>query len=390
MRCPAPHSEINWRTGHRAGVSEHANQRGRSDETAYAVSTAKMPCRKVELEEMHKIAFFVNNLPSCYQWKKWWNRIHWRTPVGWDTNAYAYGCSPLRRNGGSVTARNLAAHRSQGTPVQADTRRAWNQESMASRWSEETAEHVVARRQRNECLYEETIVLGGQKTKSERQIAEQVSVLFLLKLKSVISALAILEQTFSLSREHVEANGGSTLLSRLVFRRTIARDQERMATHYSEELQRTTAGCRNSHLKSAPTGHCHTSDGAQTTRTFFFVEGTHVHWQATAEQLCFSKLNMNIMSILKSRKVEASLFIFRRTLSFVSSFFAFNTFLLSFGRSFIPFLCSLTRASSPRATIISSNLSFKFTILEWLYLQTNKSSKKKSSSSSVSAPIAKR
>ena len=31
------------------------------------------------------------------------------------------------------------------------------------------------------------------------------------------------------------------------------------------------------------------SDGAQTTRTFFFVEGTHLHWQATAEQFFFSK-----------------------------------------------------------------------------------------------------
>ena len=91
----------------------------------------------------------------------------------------------------------------------------------------------------------------------------------------------------------MEANGDSTLLSRLLSRWT--RDQESMATHYSEEQQRTTAGigCRNSHLKSAPTGHCHTSDGAQTTRTFFFVEGTHVHWQATAEQFFF-----NIMFIL--------------------------------------------------------------------------------------------
>ena len=51
-------------------------------------------------------------------------------------------------------------------------------------------------------------------------------------------------------------------------------------------------GCRNSPLKHAPTGHCHTSDGAQTTRTFFFVEGTHVHWQATAEQFFFSKFNI--------------------------------------------------------------------------------------------------
>ena len=38
----------------------------------------------------------------------------------------------------------------------------------------------------------------------------------------------------------METNGGSMLLSRLVFRRT--RDQKCMATHYSEELQRTKAG----------------------------------------------------------------------------------------------------------------------------------------------------
>ena len=70
--------------------------------------------------------------------------------------------------------------------------------------------------------------------------------------------------------------------------------------HHSEELQRTTAriGCRNSHLKSAPQGHCRMSDGAQTTRTFFFVEGTHVHWQATAEQFFFSKFNMHVLFIL--------------------------------------------------------------------------------------------
>ena len=41
--------------------------------------------------------------------------------------------------------------------------------------------------------------------------------------------------TFSLSREHMEANGGSTLLSRLVFRRT--RDQERMATQSATTLK---------------------------------------------------------------------------------------------------------------------------------------------------------
>ena len=67
---------------HCTGESERANQSGRSDETAYAVSTAKMSCRRsnskskrckdalqkyckdvlqkveLELEEMHMIAIF--------------------------------------------------------------------------------------------------------------------------------------------------------------------------------------------------------------------------------------------------------------------------------------------------------------------------------------------
>ena len=76
---------------------------------------------------------------------------------------------------------------------------------------------------------------GKRPRASERQIAEQVSVLFLLKLKWVISALSILGKTFSLSRDHMEANGGSTLLSRLVFRWT--RDQERMATQWATTLK---------------------------------------------------------------------------------------------------------------------------------------------------------
>ena len=59
--------------------------------------------------------------------------------------------------------------------------------------------------------------------------------LFLLKLKSAISALSILGKTFSLSKEHMEANSGSTLLLRLVFRRK--RDQERMATQWAATLE---------------------------------------------------------------------------------------------------------------------------------------------------------
>ena len=71
-----------------------------------------------------------------------------------------------------MAARNLAANRFQGTTVQADTRRARNQESMASRLSEETAGTGAARRE-SERLYEETIVPGGQETKSERAANRQ-------------------------------------------------------------------------------------------------------------------------------------------------------------------------------------------------------------------------
>ena len=160
------------------------------------------------------------------------NRVRYQSVCIWLPTA------PKKRP--SSSSRNLTAHRSQETPVQADTRWAQNQESMASCRSEETAEQVAARRETDEGLYKETVVPGGQGTKSEQQIAEQVSVLFLLKLKSVILALSILGQMFSWSREHMEANGGSTLLLRLVFRRT--RDQKCMATHCSKELQRTRAG----------------------------------------------------------------------------------------------------------------------------------------------------
>ena len=93
-----------------------------------------------KVEEMFTFTFSWTVYLLCYQWKRWWNRIRWRTPVAGETlTAYAYCCPPLQRNGGAVAARNLAAHRSQETPVQADTRWERNQESMASRLSEETA-----------------------------------------------------------------------------------------------------------------------------------------------------------------------------------------------------------------------------------------------------------
>ena len=87
-----------------------------------------------------------------------------------------------------MAARNLAAHCSKETPDQADTRQAQYQKSMASRpdcrrWQPEEKEMSACVR-RPSCPGGG----GGQETKSERQIAELVSVLFLLKLKSVISA----------------------------------------------------------------------------------------------------------------------------------------------------------------------------------------------------------
>ena len=132
------------------------------------------------------------------------------------------------------------------------------------------------------------------------QIAEQVSVLFLLKLK--FQRYQSWEK-LPLCRENI----WKLTPAQRSFRDWCSGGQETRSAwlpsgHYFEELQRTAAriGCRNSHLKSAPPGHCHMSDGAQTTRTFFFVEGTHVHWQAPADQFFFSKFNTHIMYTLNS------------------------------------------------------------------------------------------
>ena len=97
--------------------------------------------------------------------------------------AYAYGCPALQRNGAAVAARNLAAHRSQETPVQAGTRRARNQGSeppfqrdSRNCWQPEEKEMSV-------CTRRPLCPEGKRPRASERQITEQVSVLFLLKLK---------------------------------------------------------------------------------------------------------------------------------------------------------------------------------------------------------------
>ena len=130
---------------------------------------------------------------------------------------------------------NLGAHRSQETPVQAGTRRARNQESeppfrrdSRNCWQPEEKEISV-------CTRRPSCPEGKRPRASERQIAEQVIHERVVSLEVEISALSILGKTFSLSREHMEANGGSTLLSRLVFRRT--RDQERMATQWATTLK---------------------------------------------------------------------------------------------------------------------------------------------------------
>ena len=72
---------------------------------------------------------------------------------------------------------------------------------MANRWFKETAKHMAARRERDklctaECRSEETTGKSDgrrarKETKRGRLIAEQASLLFLLKVKLIISALSI-------------------------------------------------------------------------------------------------------------------------------------------------------------------------------------------------------
>ena len=97
--------------------------------------------------------------------------------------AYAYGCPLLQSNGGTVAPRNLADHRSQETAVQGtwrlialnrllfretpdghEIRRVWRAAFIL--FPKRQPEQVEARRERDERLYEETIVPGGQETKS--------------------------------------------------------------------------------------------------------------------------------------------------------------------------------------------------------------------------------
>ena len=111
-------------------------------------------------------------------WPPTLNKIPLPLPLPLPT-AYAYGCPALQRNGGAVAPRNLAAYRSQETPVQAGTRRARNQESeppFRNCWQPEEKEMSV-------CTRRPSWPEGKRPRASKRQIAEQVSVLFLLKFE---------------------------------------------------------------------------------------------------------------------------------------------------------------------------------------------------------------
>ena len=61
-RFPAPHSEIDWRAGHRAGMSERAKQERKRCWNRIRCQYYEDALQKVE--EM--IAFFVNSLPFVF------------------------------------------------------------------------------------------------------------------------------------------------------------------------------------------------------------------------------------------------------------------------------------------------------------------------------------
>ena len=194
----------------------------------------------------------------------------------------------------AAIARNLTADRSQETPIQAGTRRHQESEPPFRRdsrncWQPEEKEMSICTR-RPSC--------GGQETKSERaancRAGERV-----VSLEVEVGVNNLRKKFLFVEGTHGSQRRLNAPLETGVQANKRPGAHVYPVGHYSEELQRTTAriGCRNSHLKSAPPGHCHMSDGAQTTQTFFFVKGTHVHWQATAEQFFFSKFNMHIMFI---------------------------------------------------------------------------------------------
>ena len=140
-------------------------------------------------------------LISCYQWKKWWNRIIWRTPVGWDNNSVCIWlpATPKERrssgskepDGSSLPRDSCWGRHQTGTkaeefgksPVRRDNRTGGSRKrkrSSANSWAPVRRDDSAVW-----CAEGKRSTAGGK-----RQVTKQVSVLFVLKLKSVISVIS--------------------------------------------------------------------------------------------------------------------------------------------------------------------------------------------------------
>ena len=113
---------------------------------------------------------------------------------------YAYGFPALQRNGAAVAGCSKEPGGSESLSRDSCSGRHQTGPRRVSRLSAGQPELLAARRERDERLYEETIVPGGQETKSERaanrRAGERV-----VSLEVEVSALSILGKTFSLSRK---------------------------------------------------------------------------------------------------------------------------------------------------------------------------------------------
>ena len=227
-RFPALHSEIDWRAGHRAGVSERAKRERKRCWDRIRCLYCPAACRSLRRSKRcSPLLFlnFVNSLPFVLPKEE----VTLANTSRRDTDGIctAYGCPAEKwqqEHGGSSLSRDSCSGRHQtGTkpesesPFRRDSRNCWQ--------PEEKEMSVCTRRP--SCP-------EGKRPKSERaanrRTGERV-----VSLEAEVSALSILGKTFSLSREDMEANGGSTLFSRPVFRRTT--DQERMATQWATALK---------------------------------------------------------------------------------------------------------------------------------------------------------
>ena len=153
------------------------------------------------------------------------SRVTGETPT-----AYAYRCPALQRNGAAVAAgtwRLIALKRLlfRQAPDGHETKR-------VSRLSDETAGTAGSQKRKRLASVRENH--RARRARDQERAANRRAGERVVSLEVEVSAF--LGKTFYLSREHMEASGGSTLLSRLVFRRT--RDQERMATQWVTALKR--------------------------------------------------------------------------------------------------------------------------------------------------------